>query len=147
MLYDARSDQIDRRPVLFPLHPALAYSPSGARLAVAVAGRRLLVLSGADDAGRELSLPEEAEAVAFVDEDDLAAVGHLGTLLRVDLELGEVAVVQRGWTNGREKVHEFAALPSGEVRMYAGPYLQVDPADLVPQDAPALHTWLTTRAR
>ena len=113
VLYDARSDEIDRRRVLFPLHPALAYSPGGARLAVGLAGRRLLVLGGADDPGRELPLPEEAQAVAFVDEDDLAVVGHLGTLLRVDLELGEAAALQRGWTNGHE-------LRTGELWMYAG---------------------------
>jgi hypothetical protein len=145
-LYDARSGEIDRRPVLFPPHPALAYSPSGARLAVAVAGRRLLVLCGAADPGHELSLPEEAQAVAFVDEDDLAVVGALGTVLRVDLELGEFAVLRRGWTERRERVGSLAASPTGELRMHAGPYLRVHPADQVPRAPPALRAWLTARA-
>ncbi|MFY0541040.1 hypothetical protein [Nannocystis pusilla] len=86
---------VTRRTSLLEPGPRMAFSPSGALLAVSTAGRGVLVLADADDPGREFSLAERVDELAFVGEDALAIVGGDDSLIRLDLVLGEAIVLQR----------------------------------------------------
>ncbi|MDC0721605.1 serine/threonine-protein kinase [Nannocystis bainbridge] len=153
-VHDFASGATTRRPVVLPAVPTAAYSPSGETLAVAVAGRRVLLVRGADDPGRELALPDDARALAFVGEDQLAVLGESGDLLRLDTVLGEAAVVRRAWT---ARLDGYAALtranlvadPDGATVAFtqADFDLTVQPADPLPREPAALAGWLQTRAR
>ncbi|MCY1062794.1 protein kinase [Nannocystis sp. SCPEA4] len=150
-IHDFVAGTTKRRELILPTAPVAAYAPSGATLAVAVAGRRVLLLHGADDPGRELVLPDEARGLAFVGEDELAVLGESGALIRVDTVIGESAVIREGWTEPFTdwSVHfrmNLVAAPSGATHLLAETYFPVTthPADAVPRGE-ALAEWLQTR--
>lgn len=134
-----------RRPTAFASEPAAAYSPSGRRFAVGLAGRSLLVLASPEEAGRELALPEEARALGFLSEDELLVVGDSGAVLRVDLVIGEAVMIDpdRGPTMGPTRI-----LAAGDQRiLWAHERLTLQPADPVPEDSAELTAWLSRRTR
>ena len=134
-----------RRPIAFSSEPAAAYSPSGRRFAVGLAGRLLLVLASPDEAGRELALPEEARGLGFLSEDELVVVGDSGGLIRVDLVVGEALVIapQSISTVGPTRV--IAAGDQIAISAYSG--LTVQPLNPVPGDSSELAAWLARRIR
>ncbi len=128
--------------------PVAAYSPSGAQLAVAAAGRRLQIFRDVDDPGRSFTLPDEVESLAFLDEDQLAVVGDGGALLRVDAATGESAVLQRDYIphedfyRVRLVVRPGAALLGHGTRDMTVVY---QPLDTVPHGRAEFAGWLTGR--
>jgi hypothetical protein len=145
VFYDLDGAEI-RRPTSFSIEPAAAYSPSGRRFAVGLAGRVLLVLESPDDPGREFALPEEARGLAFIDEDALVVVGESGALLRVDLLIGEAALIHRDWKHTMAPTLVTAA-PSGQAIVTSNTGLHVQPPDPVPRDSSGLAAWLSQRTR
>ncbi|WAS95121.1 serine/threonine-protein kinase [Nannocystis punicea] len=153
-VHDFATGATARRPLVLPTMPTAAYSPSGATLAVAVAGRRVLLVQGIDDPGRELALPDEARGLAFVGEDQLAVLGETGALIRVDTVIGEAAVIRRSWTgpldglSSRTRVG-LAAGADGTTFAFLEMYKRVaaQPAESVPRDAATLTSWLQARSR
>jgi tRNA A-37 threonylcarbamoyl transferase component Bud32 len=145
--HDFATGVTDRRTLLLPDHPALAFSPEG-RLAVALAGPRLLVLDDGAD-GRGLVLPEEARALAWLDEQQLAIVGSHGSLLRADLEADEATVLRHDWTSseGVDTAPTLIAGPTGAATLFTRNSFRVDrhPADPVPTDPARFAAWLQAR--
>ncbi|MCY0992607.1 serine/threonine-protein kinase [Nannocystis sp. ILAH1] len=133
---------VTRRTSLLEPWPRMAFSPSGALLAVSTAGRGVLVLADADDPGREFSLAEPVDELAFVGEDELAIAGGDDSLIRLDLVLGEAIVLQRE--------HDVKSLGNGLLLPTRGdspPPLRAPggDADAVPRDRVELIRWLTAR--
>jgi len=134
-----------RRPVAFSVEPAAAYSPSGDRFAVALAGRGLLVLADPDDPGREMALPEEGRGLAFIDEEALAVVGESGALIRVDLAIGEVVTLRRDWARYPGVPTYVSATADGAVIHIGSTGIMIQPLDPVPRDSEGLRAWLAAR--
>jgi hypothetical protein len=99
-----------------------------------------------DDPGREFALPEEARGLAFIDEDALVVVGESGALLRVDLVIGEAALIHRDWKHTMAPTLVTAA-PSGQAIVTSNTGLHVQPPDPVPRDSSGLAAWLSQRTR
>lgn len=137
-------DAMVRRAWTFPVPAAAAYSPSGERFAVALAGPAVLVIAGDEDPGREVGLPEDARGLAFLDEDELVVVGEYGALARVDVAIGE-AVRLRGPSTqfGSPEPITVRVLPGGQVVRFGEFGLRFEAADVVPREAAALRAWLT----
>ncbi|MCY1071999.1 serine/threonine-protein kinase [Nannocystis sp. RBIL2] len=152
-VHDFATGATARHVLTLPAVPSAAYSPSGATLAVAVAGRRVALLRDGEP-GRELTLPDEARGLAFLGEDELAVLGATGALLRVDTRIGEAAVVCRAWTPPLDGFDAqtravLAADADGTILAFQEPNFSVttQPAESVPREAAALTTWLQARAR
>ncbi|PCC68107.1 Protein kinase domain-containing protein [Nannocystis exedens] len=133
---------VTRRSLLLESAPQLAFSSSGELLAVSLAGRAVLVLAGPDDPGREFPLPEAIHRLEFVTEDELTIVGRDDSLIRLDLGLGEMIVLQHE--------HTVKSLGNGVMARIHGdgpPPLRA-PADggvSVPRDRSGLTRWLAAR--
>ncbi len=146
-LYDFASDRAGQRTLKLAT-PAVAYSPDGGRIAVAVAGRGLQVFADLDDPGRTLALPEEARSLAFVDPERLAVVGDRGSLICVDLPTGASAVCKPGFADIDDHYHvTLHPQPSGAMIGFVDRTNRVAhvPALAVPHDRAALGEWLQTR--
>lgn len=134
-----------RRPTVFSVEPAAAYSPSGDRFVVAQAGRTLLVLASPEDPGRELALPEEARGLVFLDEDALVVVGESGALIRADLRVGEAVVLHRAWEREVGIPTQVTAGASGQTVVVSSSSLLMQAPDPVPWDSQGLRSWLAGR--
>ena len=147
-LYDFASDRVHLRSVKLTA-PAVAYSPGGGQIAVAVAGRGLHVFAGLDDPGRTLTLPEEAQSVAFVDEQQLAVIGERDSLICVDLPTGASVVCKPGFTATDGELYRVSLhpQPSGALLGFVDGSDQIAylPPVVIPHDPAALGAWLQTR--
>ncbi|MDC0717548.1 WD40 repeat domain-containing serine/threonine protein kinase [Nannocystis bainbridge] len=147
--------EITSRPAVL-LKPNLAYSPSGARAAITLADRRLLVVTGADDPGREIALPEGHDidpwparlsgtrALQFVDEDTIEAFSDSSWRVRVDLELGEAFVIEHETSLGSLGLGLRAPDAAELLRELGARYEVIDP---VPRDRLEFAAWLAARTR
>jgi hypothetical protein len=147
VLYEASSDRTVRDPLTFPATSAVAYSPSGERLAVTLAGRKVRILTDPYEPSREIDLPEDGCGVGFLAEDELAVVGQFGSLIRVDLVLGEAALIQREWTQTRQPTMQILVRPDGQIMLFEPLSLEIHPAPTVPKDSAGLGVWLAGRIR
>ena len=143
VFHDPRGTAV-RRPTSFSVEPAAAYSPSGERFAVGLAGRTLLVLTSPEEPGRELVLPEEARGLAFIDEQTLVIVGESGALIRADLRANDAVVLHRAWQHVSTPT-QVTARPSGEAVIVSNGAVLMQPPDPFPGDSTGLRAWLAAR--
>jgi hypothetical protein len=143
VFHDPRGASV-RRPTSFSVEPAAAYSPSGDRFAVGIAGRTLLVLTSPDEPGHELALPEEARGLAFIDEETLVVGGESGALMRADLRAGDAVVLHRAWEHVGAPT-QVTAGAGGDALIVSGMAVLVQPSDAVPWDSQGLRAWLAPR--
>ena len=145
---DAERGASSRRPVAFASEPAAAYSPGGRQFAIGLADRRLLVLTDDEGEGRELALPEDLRALAFIDEQELAAVSTTGALIRIDLAVEDAVVVHRAWKHTWTGSTQISAVPDGPLVVATSDgALWLPPIDPVPRDPATLAAWLSARTQ
>ncbi|MDC0716062.1 serine/threonine-protein kinase [Nannocystis bainbridge] len=133
---------VTRRSLLLEPYPRLAFSPSGALVAVTTAGYGVQVLAGADDPGREHLLPAGAQELAFVAEDELLIHDVDDSVLRLDLVLGEIVVLQQE-LHVRSLGLGLLAPTRGDA---PGPFTEaLGRAADVPRDRDGLTRWLMAR--
>jgi hypothetical protein len=150
LVHDFASGQTTPRSLLLSDWRAAAFSAAG-QLAVGLDGARVAVWSGAGGP-RELAITEDANSLAFIGEDQLIVQGVQGALMRVDLEIGEHAVVGHTWepspySNDTWLRSGIAARPSGATIVTMDAAIWARPADTVPVAGPELAGWLDRRAQ
>lgn len=126
--------------------PAAAYSRSG-RLALATADESVTILEPDAAARQTLRLHTVVTGFAFADEKTLIAVTSDGSLIRVDLALGDWITLRDAWIRPSSGATALSIRSDGAIfglRVFESAFL---PPNHVPAERGAFARWLVTTNR